>query len=122
MNKPKMKPHYSVSQLKASDQKEIEALEAAIQNLLSEQTLRDYVFDRKGRCDLGITQAKLLEERERTFISFLREQAEEYVEALIEEKIMSYENDDNGLYKIKAMSSINKGKPFAFKFAAISNK
>lgn len=121
MSLPKKKPHYSVSRLKVTDQKEVTVIETAIANLLSDQVLCEYITSRKERCDLGKTQAKLLEEQERVFISFLKEQASEYIGALIEDKIMSYENGDNEPYKLKAISSINKGTQFAVK-SATTNK
>lgn len=111
-----------ISRLRLSDQKEIQTIEALIQRLLSEDTLEEYVCARKEQCDLGAVQAKILEESERTFISFLKNQASELILSLIEEKILSYETNSNEPFRAKAISAINRGNKKAFHAPVPTNK
>jgi hypothetical protein len=122
MNRISYKQTHSVSRLTISDQREVKVLEEVVQELLSENMLNEYVALRKENCELGAIQTRLLEESERPFITFLREKASEYIQKLIEEKIMSYETGSNELYKMKALASINGGISVFTKSPSAQNK
>lgn len=116
------KQAYPVARLTISDQKEVNALEEVVRELFSEKMLNEYVALRKERCELGTIQTRLLEESERPFITFLREKASEYIQKIVEEKIMSYETGSNEPYMLKALASMNNNPSFFPKSPSVLNK
>lgn len=88
---------YSIENLTPQDRVCFELIHRIITELLSEQSIGDYVNNRKEVCNWGEIEAITFSEKAVPFLTFLKEQAEQSILMEIIRTIDNYNENEKGV-------------------------
>lgn len=90
---------YNETDLTPSDRKTLDTLKVLFAALLDDNTIEDYISERKELCDWGELEALTFHEKMLPFIRFLKERAEALTCSYVIKTVDNYDCEDKDIEK-----------------------